>query len=151
VVFLKYALLASRAAAFILDFVIYFIFSCFFLKFGAGGYAAALLIFFLYRYITTAKFGATPGMMTLKLKLQNHNYKTCLVRELTRFGSAFFYIGYIYALFDKDGRAFHDTASDTLVVYAQSDVKPVSSIKKLKLAVILLAIIVSIDGEHPSY
>lgn len=141
---MKYALLASRAAAFIIDFIIYFIFSYFFLKFGAGGYAAALLIFFLYRYITTAKFGATPGMMALKLKLTNHNYKSCLVRELTRFGSAFFYIGYIYALFDKDSRAFHDAASDTLVVYAQSDERLVSSSKKLKLAVILLTIIVSI-------
>ena len=140
---MKYALLASRIAAYIIDCIIYFIFSYFLLKFGAGGYAVALLIFFLYRYITTAAFGATPGMMALKLKLINHSYKSCFLREITRIGAAFFYVGYIYAIFDKDGRAFHDAASDTFVAFASSDKKSISNNKKLKFAVIILTIIVS--------
>jgi uncharacterized RDD family membrane protein YckC/predicted nucleic-acid-binding Zn-ribbon protein len=116
---LKYIFLISRLASFVIDNILFYILLYFFSKFSTAGYVACLVIFFVYRFLTTAYFGATLGMMALKLKLKNYNFKICLKREIYRLASAFFYIGYIYAVIDYKNRTFHDIASGTYVYYGK--------------------------------
>ncbi|TDT50559.1 RDD family protein [Fonticella tunisiensis] len=114
---MNYMLIVSRLAAFIVDYIIFSIIYLFFDLLGVWGYLISLLIFFLYRYITTALFGATIGMMLLRVKLVKYDFAICLKREIYRFASSLFYIGYIYGLFDKGLQTFHDNASGTCVVF----------------------------------
>lgn len=118
---LKYIFIASRVGAFLIDYIPFYILVYSLSKYGVGGYAAALIFLFSYRYITSAYFGATPGMMILKLKLKNYDYKICLKREIYRFASSFFWIGYIIGLFWPNNRTLHDIMSGTYVVYSDKD------------------------------
>lgn len=115
---MKYIFLASRAASYALDYIILYIISTFFSSYGVIGYIISLILFFLYRYLGTALFGATLGMMILKLRLDKYNFRICFKREVYRAASAFFYIGYLYAFIDASGRTLHDAVSDTFVVYS---------------------------------
>lgn len=115
---MKYIFLASRIASYVLDYGISYILSTFFIRYGVVGYVGSIILFFIYRFVTTSLFGATFGMMILKLKLAKYNFKICFKREVYRAASAFFYLGYVYALFDASGRTLHDIASDTFVVYS---------------------------------
>jgi uncharacterized RDD family membrane protein YckC len=114
---LKYLFIASRVGAFIIDHIPFYILVYSLSNYGVGGYIAALLFLFLYRYITTVYFGATPGMMILKLKLKNYGFKICLKREIYRFASALFWIGYLVGLIEPNNRTLHDIMSGTYVVY----------------------------------
>jgi uncharacterized RDD family membrane protein YckC len=117
VIYVKYIFLISRTASYTIDYMLFYILLYFTGKYSTLGYVISLVIFFLYRYLLTAYFGSTIGMKILKLKLKNYDKKICLKREIYRFASAFFFIGYIYALFDPKSRTFHDIAADTYVYY----------------------------------
>jgi uncharacterized RDD family membrane protein YckC len=117
----KYIFLISRTASYIIDYMLFYILLYFMGKYSTLGYAVSLIIFFLYRYLLTAYFGSTLGMKILKLKLKEYDKKICLKREIYRFASAFFFIGYIYALFDPKSRTFHDIAADTYVYYGANN------------------------------
>ncbi|MCX7884051.1 MAG: RDD family protein [Caloramator sp.] len=138
---MKYLFIVSRAASFLIDYMIFYILYYFLASFGILGYILLLIIFFLYRTLSTTFFGETIGMMALKLKLIKHDFKTCLKREILRCASAFFYIGYIYALFDYKGRTLHDAASDTLVVYKDSKSDVVQTKNYIKTAAFIILII----------
>lgn len=141
---MKYLFLVSRFSSFIIDYIIFFILYYYTARFGTAGYILLLAAFFLYRVLTSACLGATLGMMALKLKLQKHDFGTCLKREILRFASAFFYVGYIYALFDSKNRTLHDAASDTLVVYGSSNEKMPGTHGYVKIIASVLLIISSL-------
>lgn len=127
-IYVKYIFLISRIASYIIDYILFYMLLYFMGKYSTAGYAISLVIFFLYRYLLTAYFGSTIGMKILKLKLKNYDKKICLKREIYRFASAFFFIGYIYALFDYKSRTFHDIAADTYVYYGAN--KKVEEVKR---------------------
>lgn len=131
----------SRVGAYLIDYIPFYLVVFVLAKFGAWGYMAALVFLFLYRYVTSAYFGATPGMMLLKLKLKRYDFRICLKREIYRIASALFWIGYLIGLIDKNKRTLHDVMSGTYVVYSESqEVK--EPVKKyfIVLANILLVI-----------
>lgn len=138
---MKYIFLLSRVGAFSIDYLVYFLISSFFVKYGVFGYIISFGFFFLYRFLTTAYFGATIGMMALKLKLSGYGFSACLKREIFRFASALFYIGYIYAIFNPSSRTLHDIASDTFVEYSGNKELPKEKTGYFqKIAVTLLVI-----------
>lgn len=141
---MRYLFLISRFASFLLDYIIFYIIYYFIAPLGILGYIFLLIFFFLYRVLTTAYFGSTFGMMALKLKLLKHDFKTCIKREIYRFASAFFYIGYIYAIFDKYGRTLHDIASDTIVIYKDSKEIVEETKKYIKILTFILLIVSSL-------
>lgn len=118
---LKIIFILSRVGAFLIDYLPFYILIYSLSKYGVGGYIAALLFLFMYRYITSAYFGATPGMMILKLKLKRYDFKICLKREIYRFASSFFWIGYLIGLFWQNNRTLHDIMSGTYVIYSDKD------------------------------
>jgi uncharacterized RDD family membrane protein YckC len=113
----KLILLISRIGAYAFDYLLYFGVAFLLGRYGVWGYLASLVLFFLYRYFMTAIMGKTLGMHLLKLILDRYGWTICLKREIARFASAFYFLGYIYAIFEKNGRTFHDIFSDTLVEY----------------------------------
>ncbi|SKA76733.1 Uncharacterized membrane protein YckC, RDD family [Caloramator quimbayensis] len=138
---MKYLFIVSRVASFLIDYIIFYMLYYFLAPFRISGYISLLLIFFLYRTLSATFFGGTIGMISLKLKLSKHDFKTCLKREILRFASDFFYIGYIYALFDVKVRTLHDAASDTMVVYKNSKEDALETKKYIKSAAYILLII----------
>jgi uncharacterized RDD family membrane protein YckC len=137
----KYIFFVSRAAAYVLDYLMFYAAMYLTSKYGILSYIISFLVLFLYRYLTTSFLGATFGMKAFKLKLIRYDHKICLKREIYRAASAFFFIGYIYAMFDAKRRTLHDIASKTMVVYGESkeDV-PKSGLIPRALALILLVI-----------
>lgn len=133
---LKFAFIfiLSKVGAFLIDYIPFYILLYVLAPYRVWGYIAALLFLFLYRYITSAYFGATPGMMILKLKLKKYDFKTCLKREIYRFASAFLWIGYLLALIDGNKRTLHDIMSDTYVVYSEN--KEVKETRKKYIVII---------------
>ncbi|WDC85055.1 RDD family protein [Caloramator sp. mosi_1] len=97
--------------------LVYLVFS----QLGVLSYLLALIVLFIYRVFTQAKYGKTLGMMLLKIKLSKYSFKIALKREIFRLASCVFYIGYIYALFDKRLRTFHDISSGTYVDYVDKN------------------------------
>lgn len=136
----KYILLASRIGSYIIDYILFMIVTYFLGKMGVYGYLLSLIIFFVYRYLMTAFFGATIGMIALKLTLDEFDKKRCLKREVFRFASAFYFIGYFYGIFDSLGRTFHDIASGTFVRYRDS--KPREIIETFWVKIIIYIIFV---------
>lgn len=131
----------SRIGAFLIDYIPFYILIYLLSSYGVWGYIAALLFLFLYRYITTAYLGATPGMMLLKLKLKKYDFKICLKREIYRFASSLFWIGYLAGLIDKNKRTLHDIMSGTYVVYSEDrEVKETRSRYAIIISNILLII-----------
>jgi uncharacterized RDD family membrane protein YckC len=81
-----------------------------------------LLIATAYETWFVGRSGATPGMMTCRLRLiradgSNLGFRQALFRCLARFASSFtFGIGYLMAIFDDENRTLHDYICDTRVV-----------------------------------
>lgn len=121
VINMKIIFFASRIGAFLIDYIPFYILLYPLSRFGVTGYIGALLFLFLYRYITSAWFGATPGMMILGLKLNKFDFKICLKREIYRFASSFFWIGYLIGLFWPNDKTLHDIMSGTYVVYKEGE------------------------------
>ncbi|EYE89853.1 hypothetical protein Q428_00105 [Fervidicella metallireducens AeB] len=80
-------------------------------------------------------------MKILKLRLKSFDKRICLKREIYRFASSFFYIGYLYALIDGNGRTFHDILSDTAVVIKDGEIKKDEKEKYVKIVAVILLII----------
>lgn len=119
----KLVLIILRIVAYLIDCVI-LIFLL--LIFGRGSifiYFSCFVLFAFYRYLMTALWGYTLGMRLVGLTLQNYSLKNCFIRELSRIGSGFYYIGYIYGSLDSNARAFHDIISGTVVYYKNRTVK----------------------------
>lgn len=116
---MKFIYFSLRAASFLVDYLIFIMVVLALAKQGAAGYFIALIFLFLYRYILTSLFGETIGMKICKLKLKNHDFKKCLKREIYRFASLPFYIGYLYALVEPFGRTLHDIMSETYIDYTR--------------------------------
>lgn len=131
---MKIIFILSRVGSYLIDYILYSIMLYGLSKYKLTGYVISLIVFFLYRYITTAQFGATLGMKLLKLKLSHYSYKICLIREVYRFASAFLWIGYFIGLFDVYNRTLHDIMANTFVAF--NDKAPE---KKLPKKILLLA------------
>jgi hypothetical protein len=139
----KYILLVSRVGAYIIDYMPYYLLLYLLSGYGVWGYLFCLVIFFVYRYVSTALWGATIGMILLKLELTRYDFKICFKREILRFASAFFYVGYIYAIFDPKGCTFHDIISDTLVKHKGHEEqmgKPPNILKILIYIILIISI-----------
>jgi uncharacterized RDD family membrane protein YckC len=80
------------------------------------------LIATTYETLFIGKSGATPGMMTCRLKLirgdgSNLGFSRAFFRCLARVASGFtFGIGYLMAAFDDENRTLHDYICDTRVI-----------------------------------
>ena len=137
----KYILIASRIGSYALDYVIFLILMYLIGKTSVMWYLLVLVLFFIYRYITTAIYGGTLGMMLLSLTLDSYSFRICFKREVLRFASAFYYIGYIYGVFDSMGRTFHDIGANTFVRYRSSKAKVTMEPFVLKYIIYVLLII----------
>lgn len=137
----KYILLVSRMGAYLIDYIPFYILLYFIANNGVMGYLICLIALFFYRYITTALWGSTIGMRALKLKLDRFGFKICLKREIIRFASVFFYVGYIYAIFDHRGRTFHDISARVVVKYEESKKSQKSSGEDIRTSFLIRAII----------
>lgn len=122
-------LIVSRSAAFLIDWIVFIIVYLVLSEIGAYSYILALLALFIYRVFMQAKYGQTLGMMLLKIRLSNFSFKIALRREIFRIASSFFYIGYIYGLFDKKLRTFHDISSGVYVDYVDKDIEEIRANK----------------------
>lgn len=116
-------MILTRFAAFFIDLFIYGLVYLFLSNYGVLGYLLSLLFLFLYRVIMQTYFGQTVGMMLLKIKLVRYSFKIALKREIFRIASSLFFIGYIYAILDKNLRTFHDISSQTYVDYVDKEYK----------------------------
>jgi len=125
---MKIAIIFSRFASFVIDYLLYGIIYYFLLKLGVLGFIIANVILFLYRVLTLTFLGGTFGMKLLKLKIYNNSFKNVLKREFYRIASCFYYLGYLYSFIDKDARCLHDIASSTYVGYEKKDFKDKGSI-----------------------
>lgn len=114
---LKITFILLRVGAYLIDYIPFYILVYLLSFLGVWGYSGALIFLFFYRYITSACFGATPGMMLLKLKLKRYGFKICLKREIYRFASSLFCAGYLVGLLDKEKRTLHDMMSGTFTVF----------------------------------
>lgn len=132
-----------RAASFLLDYLIFILAVLALAKLGTAGYFAALIFLFLYRYILTSLFGETIGMKICKLKLKNHDFRKCFKREVYRFASLPFYIGYLYALVDPFGRTLHDIMSGTYIDYT-GDLEVTYDIKWYFKLIVNIILIISV-------
>ena len=81
----------------------------------------------LYNILSLGIFGTTLGKKITKIKLiSSSNSKAALGQIIIREALAkqisgfFFNIGYLYALADPEGRAFHDILCHTKIIYTQS-------------------------------
>jgi len=80
------------------------------------------LIATTYETLFGGRLGATPGMVSCRLKLvrgdgSSLGYRRALFRCLARLASSFtFGIGYLMAAFDDENRTLHDYLCDTRVV-----------------------------------
>lgn len=119
----KYILLASRVASYAIDYIIFLGIVYLVGKNSVLWYLLVLGIFFTYRFFMTAFYGGTLGMILLKLTLDSYGFKKCLKREIMRFASAFYYIGYFYGIFDSMGRTFHDISANTFVRHREEKIK----------------------------
>ena len=82
-----------------------------------------IIAFILYHYIFIAIYGKTIGKMIVRIKcvdkdsLDNPNHISSLIRSIVRvFSEQLFYLGMLYAYFDKFNRAVHDIAGKCIVV-----------------------------------
>ncbi|MEN6521573.1 MAG: RDD family protein [Armatimonadota bacterium] len=81
-----------------------------------------MALFALYALISIRFWSATPGMIVAGLVLVTENQeKITLFRAFIRhvvsyFSGAAFFIGYLWSLFDREGRTWHDILSGTRVV-----------------------------------
>lgn len=138
---LKTMFILLRVGAYLIDYIPFYILMYLLSPGGVWGYAGALVFLFFYRYITSAYLGATPGMMLLKLKLKRYGFKICLIREIYRFASALFWIGYLVGLVDKGKRTLHDIMSGTYIVYNEDrEVKEIRNRYITIIANLLLAV-----------
>ena len=84
------------------------------------------LAWFLYNFAFVALIGATPAKMALRLKVVDAagappDWKKSLIRAMMSLVSAMLgFVGYLWGLWDKEGRTWHDAAADTRVVAARA-------------------------------
>jgi uncharacterized RDD family membrane protein YckC len=95
---------------------------------GGGGIPLGLMIIFSVIYfvwfLTLLRKGTTPGKKVLKIQVINQQsgdipgFQKMFLREIVgRFLSGLFLgLGYIWALLDKNGQAWHDKLAGTVVV-----------------------------------
>ncbi|MBZ4664424.1 MAG: hypothetical protein JG776_2142 [Caloramator sp.] len=138
----KLLLIVSRSAAFLIDWTIFIIVYLILSELGAYAYLLSLFALFIYRVFMQAKFGQTLGMMLLKVRLSDYSYKIALKREIFRIASSLFYIGYLYALFDKKLRTLHDISSGVYVDYVDKK-REETNINKLIFYISYFLLIVS--------
>jgi uncharacterized RDD family membrane protein YckC len=76
-----------------------------------------------YQAIFTKLYGATIGKMLLKIRvvdmelLDNPGWRYSFLRAAVRFlGETLFYLGFLWAFFDKYRQGWHDKAAKTLVL-----------------------------------
>lgn len=111
----KLVYLIARIAAYVIDYLLFWGLLLLLGRYGVAGYSVSLLLFFAYRYVSTAVTGKTIGLLLLGLSLEGFGWRSCFQRELLRFASAYYYIGYGLALVDGHGRTLHDLLSKTQV------------------------------------
>ena len=81
----------------------------------------AVIIFLYFSWFWTHG-GQTLGMKTWKIRLVNHenkgiSWKQSLIREVTAiFSWGFLGLGFIWSIFDKKKRSWHDISSDTRLI-----------------------------------
>ena len=146
--YMNYILIISRFAAFLLDYIVLYGSLYFLSRYSTTGYVIALVIFFLYRYLTTAILGATVGMLLLKIRLISYSHRICLKREIYRFASALFFLGYIYALFNKKHQTFHDNASGTYVVFSKSKDEGKEKLEKKRFVTMMSTLLLAISATR---
>ncbi|CDF57192.1 RDD family protein [Thermobrachium celere] len=139
-------LIVSRFAAFIIDLVVFGVVYIIASDLGAYAYLLGYIAIFLYRFIMQGRYGQTLGMMLLKIRLNKYSYKIALKREIYRIASSFYYIGYIYAIFDKKLRTFHDISSGTYVDYVDKELEEVRDNKIIFYISSFLLVISIIKG-----
>ncbi len=81
-----------------------------------------MLVWALYGAILLWRFGATPGMKITKLKLVDYHTggaapaDKVFLRTLFSLVSLFMLLGYVWALWEKDHRTWHDLIAGTRIV-----------------------------------
>lgn len=132
---LLYATFGSRLAAGIIDWVVIWVILIAIGIFVSSaeaasesdipGYQLLLLLPFTYHFAATAIWGRTIGKSALSLHVVSESgtkprVEQAFVREtIGKFVSTVvLYIGFIWAAFDQQGRAWHDLMAGTRVVYA---------------------------------
>ncbi len=82
-----------------------------------------ILLKVIYHTFFVWMYGATPGKMLLKIKIisidgfDKPNLMSSFIRATVRIISEmFFYIGFLWAFFDRLRQAWHDKAAKTMVV-----------------------------------
>jgi uncharacterized RDD family membrane protein YckC len=89
-----------------------------------GFYLGWIPAYFGYYWITNA-LGGGPGKRMLGMRIigvtdgAKPGFGRGFVRALVSIFSRFFYLGYLWALWDDEHRTWHDHASDTVVVYTR--------------------------------
>ncbi len=84
---------------------------------------ASLLVIFLYQYIFLVhSAGSTIGMKILRIKMLRENDQpiglaVLVIRSVVSiFSALLFYLGFLWAIFDKKKQTWHDKAAQTVVV-----------------------------------
>jgi len=139
-------LIVSRFAAFMIDLVVFVVVYIVTADLGAYSYLLGYIALFLYRIIMQGKYGKTLGMMLLKIRLNKFSYKIALKREVYRIASSLYYLGYIYALFDKKLRTFHDISSGVYVDYVDKDIEETKDNKIIFYISSVLLVVSLIQG-----
>lgn len=137
-------LITTRIASYFIDLIIYALIYLALSNFGVYGYLISIIVFFIYKVVMEWLFGQTVGMMLLKLKLKNYSFYIALKREIMRIASSFYYIGYIYALFDKKLRTFHDLSADTYVDYVDKNFEQEKTNRYIIFLVYVILVISSV-------
>ena len=89
-----------------------------------GFYIGYLPLYFGYHWISAA-LGGGWGKRIVGLRLVNAvtgeapGWGSGLARVVVSIFSGFFYLGYLWALWDDDLQTWHDKAADTIVVHAR--------------------------------
>ena len=82
----------------------------------------------LYLILSVTNWGGTPAKLLLKLRVvdahsgQNLSFFRTVLREIVGKVVGFFVLGFIWPLFRKDKRAFHDVISNSAVKQVQREV-----------------------------
>jgi uncharacterized RDD family membrane protein YckC len=86
-------------------------------------YAAIMIAYFTYFHGTT---GRTPGKMLLSLQVLSADgtfisFGIAFLRSVGYFISSIFYLGYIWAAFDKKKQGWHDKIAGTIVIIREQE------------------------------
>lgn len=96
---------------------------------------SGVILFILATIFFVTRFGATPGKIFYGLKIITAKNKypsigKTLLREIVGKSLSFiFFLGYIWAAFDKEKQSFHDKIAETHVIVT----KPIDGFKKFTI------------------